>query len=830
MASPQVGSVPAKLSFAKVAAMRPPTVQNTSPNASDEAKARCSENPNPHTPAAVGSQRPTVASKQLAGPAIGGREERTQSEYVTNAIKGLSLGKNAEVPPSGPQSAESGDSLWDDQSHLSNSSLKQQSFDTKSMASVTTFAMDEKESIRPDDSASVRAAEDDDSLGAQTRELSSHRSQEPAMLASQTASRPNTSGVTMAVRRYTTLTLTNPPRFGDLPVASTVSEEATQQPRTDNLIARSPIPHDPGSAFPVAPDEKLIDALANPKDRLPLLQLEEKFLGFISNSGSDFLDLPPQNAFARLLSHKLADYYSLAHHINEDGTSIRLFRTPCQTRPTPLHVLAQSIPTGQPQAPAAAAVKIMRRAGLGARQGSAGGSTAGSSSVPSKATSEAGVDANVEEGLLSAVEGMPSKDKSKLTREEREAQYKAARERIFGDFQESVTSESASTGDNSASMSRSSSSSGKRKPRKHKTPKDDSFEARSAFIPSYPPMHLQHVQSQYQPQYAEHSYQAPYQGPPAGFGVGMTYGTTPTQAYPGLDPSMQYSANIGYGPSSNHQFNPADSWSSMQSPGPTDYLNYSAAANGYQQNAAAQMLPQMNGQYMPPTNAGMQQPQNWMNGGQYQAPYQQSPGMNGQGMNGWSSYASNNAPPIGQHAASYGYGQLSGQPYGGENLSFNPQQPALGGYSRSLFNPQTRSFVPSNALGRTGGRNSKKKPSPSSSQSRGNNNNNANASKSFSTNLNSDPALSPPRRFDKGPANNNPSSSSNPQLQTDSLQQKYGAPSHLPKKPPPSAHPRVAYDGDNIASTMSSTGSGVVSGAGAGAEGADGETTAASSA
>lgn len=265
--------------------MRPPTVQNTSPNASDEAKARRSENPNPHTPAAVGSQRPTVASKQLAGPAIGGREERTQSEYVTNAIKGLSLGKNAEVPPSGPQSAESGDSLWDDQSHLSNSSLKQQSFDTKSMASVTTFAMDEKESIRPDDSASVRAAEDDDSLGAQTRELSSHRSQEPAMLASQTASRPNTSGVTMAVRRYTTLTLTNPPRFGDLPVASTVSEEATQQPRTDNLIARSPIPHDPGSAFPVAPDEKLIDALANPKDRLPLLQLEEKFLGFISNSG-----------------------------------------------------------------------------------------------------------------------------------------------------------------------------------------------------------------------------------------------------------------------------------------------------------------------------------------------------------------------------------------------------------------------------------------------------------------------------------------------------------------------------------------------------------------
>jgi hypothetical protein len=43
---------------------------------------------------------------------------------------------------------------------------------------------------------------------------------------------------------------------------------------------------------------------------------------------SEFLDLPPQNSFARLLAHKLADYYSLVHRINEDGTSIRVFKTP----------------------------------------------------------------------------------------------------------------------------------------------------------------------------------------------------------------------------------------------------------------------------------------------------------------------------------------------------------------------------------------------------------------------------------------------------------------------------------------------------------------------
>ena len=41
---------------------------------------------------------------------------------------------------------------------------KPPSLDGKSITSGTTFALDEKESLRPDDSASVKAAEDDDTF------------------------------------------------------------------------------------------------------------------------------------------------------------------------------------------------------------------------------------------------------------------------------------------------------------------------------------------------------------------------------------------------------------------------------------------------------------------------------------------------------------------------------------------------------------------------------------------------------------------------------------------------------------------------------------------
>jgi R3H domain len=39
------------------------------------------------------------------------------------------------------------------------------------------------------------------------------------------------------------------------------------------------------------------------------------------------LDLPPQNSYERLLAHKLADYYNLAHYSAVDNNCIRLYKS-----------------------------------------------------------------------------------------------------------------------------------------------------------------------------------------------------------------------------------------------------------------------------------------------------------------------------------------------------------------------------------------------------------------------------------------------------------------------------------------------------------------------
>jgi hypothetical protein len=421
------------------------------------------------------------------------------------------------------------------------------------------------------------------------------------------------------------------------------------------------------------------------------------------------------------------------------------------------------------------AVKIMRRAGLGPRQGSAGGSTQASSSAPSKATSEAGLETNSEEGILSP--DTPNKDKSKLTREEREAQYKAARERIFGDFQESVTSENASTGDNSASLSRSSSSSGRRKTRKNKTPKDDSFEARSAYIPSYASMQMPNMQHHYQPQYSD--YQASYLGSNNAYGAGINYGTTPTPSYPNFEPSVPYNT-MAYGSSNSQQYNAPDSWSSMPSATPNGYMNYSSSPTSSYQQGMPPMMAQMNGQYMQQPQPAMQPPSNWMNN-QWQGSYNQPSAPAASNINGW---PGNQQNPGMNNTGSYGFGHVGGQNYG-TNPAFNAQHPMQDNYSRSLFNPQTRSFVPNTATSRTGGRNGKKKPLPSSNHNRVNN-----GPRPFGSDISGASTLSSSRGFD----------TSSTLLKEDSLQQKYGAPAHLPKKPPPS-QVLSSYDVETMTNT-----------------------------
>jgi hypothetical protein len=633
------------------------------------------------------------------------------------------------IPPVKDHPAEGiPDTFEEVRSHLSSSSTKQHSFDTKSVASATTFAMDEKESIRPDDSASVRAVDDEDVHSTVSRP--GPFAQEAAVILPPLQTilpRPEGGPVNLGARRFQTLI--NPPRFGDLEIEPVDESRATIATTRAIPIVTQEEPARP-SIVPISPDERLLDALASPKERLQILQLEERVLTFVQKGDQHFLELPPQNSYARLLAYKLADYYGLMHHVTEDGLSVRIFRSPDLELPMTLATLAKSIPVGPAPALGPTAVKIMRRAGLN-------DSTAPSSAA-SKATSEAD---HSEEGLTSPTDSTPNRDKSKMTREEREAQYKAVRERIFGDFQELSISESNSTGDNSASMSRSSSSSGKKKSRRQKTPKDDSFEARSAYVPSYGQGHVHGMSSQ---QYQAAQYVAPApadsygsQGPY--YGSPMIYGSTPTPAHPGFDTQMSNFHMMD----ARQQYSAAETWGVH----PGSYYGYpsSPAQPTYPAvHHGAPGAPQNNTQYNYGTSGMHQQQSPWTpNHFSNVLPPPASP---------------TNGAPWGVPSAAYGHSQHMTH----QNPGISSPSGGLGGSNnsgQSLFNPQTRSFVPSNSSSRSGSRGNQRKKTTSAS-----------------------PLPFPSRsNFTPQAANTE-----------DTLQKKYGAPANLPQKPPPPRRAPVA--------------------------------------
>jgi hypothetical protein len=207
-----------------------------------------------------------------------GRSDKAQS--VIQGIEKLALAdaqssKEQTLTLQGHNSVLGGpDSVEDDQSHLSSSSTKGPSFDTKSMASATTFAMDEKESLRPDDSASVQAGDEED-----------HSSPHGSAVTTSQHNSDGYSGINIATRRPPVGPMLNPPRFGDFPLPS--STDASHLPNDEQLpdpadIVRPQPPDD--RSLSIVPDEKLLDAMGTPKDRLLLLQLEEMIIAFITQS------------------------------------------------------------------------------------------------------------------------------------------------------------------------------------------------------------------------------------------------------------------------------------------------------------------------------------------------------------------------------------------------------------------------------------------------------------------------------------------------------------------------------------------------------------------
>jgi hypothetical protein len=168
----------------------------------------------------------------------------------------------------------------------SDDSAKPPSLDGKSVASITTFAMDEKESLRPDDSASVLATEDDDTYSAVGSRLGSETgarafrdqlleitSRGPALRQSGPTSRPD-SAINAPIG-----TLYVPP-----PIGSSASLPGYVQP-----------PATAGRPEDVLPDAKLLEALNNPRDRIWVLKLEQDIIDFVKDPTYVCLDFRDVN-------------------------------------------------------------------------------------------------------------------------------------------------------------------------------------------------------------------------------------------------------------------------------------------------------------------------------------------------------------------------------------------------------------------------------------------------------------------------------------------------------------------------------------------------------
>ncbi len=294
-----------------------------------------------------------------------------------------------------------------------------------------------------------------------------------------------------------------------------------------------------------------------------------------------------------------------------------------------------------------------------------------------------------------------SKDRSKWTREEKEAHYKAARERIFRDFQEAQPTENL-TGDASASMSRSSSSSGRKKGHKQKTPKDDSFEARSSYVPGYGGMPYA-SQNQYVESYSANGHQSPYGAQTPSAMPTMTFGANAPLAYNQYDPSATMTGT-NYTTAYPGYCGSNDGWSNPQSSQPGGFYNFvQQPGPGYSQYGSAVSSPV--NQYPPNGSATFPAPNQQWGLAPYSQPYQTQPpmqvsmGQNGASMS-WTSYPPySNAPSSG---STYQFAQSPFQQYPLTTPPVN-QHPLPGSYNRPAFNPQTRSFVPGGPSPRFGG-------------------------------------------------------------------------------------------------------------------------------
>lgn len=244
---------------------------------------------------------PVVPVQPIADSPVQGRQPTSTTDNVTDSkiVEGLGALKvetkatdlvvNGTGSAITERSSKNGNSQTpsDDNSLRADSSselgTKPPSLDGKSITSGTTFALDEKESLRPDDSASVKAAgEDDDAFSIRGSLIA-------------TGSRM---GSEVAVRVHQLQLGDMPPRTITTRVPLAVHLQGVSTPPSSSSdkhpVTEAKLPLVAGTATPDGlngnmfyrqnPDEKLLEAMQSPKDRLFLLRLEAQVINFVQDS------------------------------------------------------------------------------------------------------------------------------------------------------------------------------------------------------------------------------------------------------------------------------------------------------------------------------------------------------------------------------------------------------------------------------------------------------------------------------------------------------------------------------------------------------------------
>ena len=305
--------------------------------------------------------------------------------------------------------------------------------------------------------------------------------------------------------------------------------------------------------------------------------------------------------------------------------------------------------------------------------------------APSKAGSENEDDSQRGTGVASPTDSNVTKDKSAMTREEREAKYKETRERIFGPESENADSNEAVN-----EVSRTSSRNEKKK-KKHKN-NDDGFEARSQFNAYYPQM--QYPGTSYDQTASLPAYFGPY-AVQQGNGMGQSESMGAAMLQQGYQQGYQSMAGVQASYPTTMVQNPMMGMHEAQN-NPAVY-NPQVASQFYQpvqqsvstgHHSPVMSSPAMN------SNGHFSRPQSQLSDQQwtqnsypylYQQPREQQQFYPSQ------THSQNTMASV--TSVPYQFGQLPLQP---SMPGARTQHPLPGSYKSQSFNPQTRAFVPTN--------------------------------------------------------------------------------------------------------------------------------------